>query len=380
MKYCINCLQNDLRPNTEFLSNGLCPACNYKKKSKDIDWNEREKILKKILIKTKNIKNKKNYDCILGVSGGKDSTRQALWLRDKFNLKILLACLSYPPQQVTNTGTDNISNLINLGFDCYTMTLSPKTWKNLMKVSFLKYGNWAKSTELALFSFVPRLALQMDIPLVFWGENPALQLGDSKSGSKKGFDGKNIMNLNTLGGGKLDWIPKSFKKNKLFPYLFPKKKYFKSKKINIIYLGWFMRDWSLINNAKYSISYGLKIRKKIKYNIGDLFRVTSLDEDWVMLNQMIKYYKFGFGRVTDYLNEEIRDGKISRKTAINILKKYEGKCHKKVINSFCKYIEISTKKFWIIVLKNVNKKLFKVKGIKNGVPIIKRNFEFGKNL
>ena len=92
------------------------------------------------------------------------------------------------------------------------MTLSPKTWKNLMKVSFLKYGNWAKSTELALFSFVPRLALQMDIPLVFWGENPALQLGDSKSGSKKGFDGKNIMNLNTLGGGKLDWIPKSFKK------------------------------------------------------------------------------------------------------------------------------------------------------------------------
>ena len=81
-----------------------------------------------------------------------------------------------------------------------------------------------------------------------------------------------------------------------------------------------MRDWSLINNAKYSISYGLKIRK-IKYNIGDLFRVTSLDEDWVMLNQMIKYYKFGFGRVTDYLNEEIRDGKISRKTAINILKK-----------------------------------------------------------
>ena len=51
------------------------------------------------------------------MSGGKDSTRQALYVRDKLGLRPLLACLSYPPQQVTERGVNNLSNLIELGFD-----------------------------------------------------------------------------------------------------------------------------------------------------------------------------------------------------------------------------------------------------------------------
>ena len=64
-------------------------------------------------------RNKKDgaFDCIIGVSGGKDSTRQALWIRDKLKLNPLLVCLSYPPEQVTNLGVNNLSNLIELGFD-----------------------------------------------------------------------------------------------------------------------------------------------------------------------------------------------------------------------------------------------------------------------
>ena len=73
---------------------------------------------------------------------------------------------------------------------------------------------------------------------------------------------------------------------------------------------------------------------------------------------MIKYLKFGFGRASDYLNYEIRAGRIKRNDAIKIVKKYDGKCSKKYIKSFCNYIGISEKDFWKQIDKFVNKKLF----------------------
>ena len=104
-----------------------------------------------------------------------------------------------------------------------------------MKFSFLNFSNWAKSTELALFSFVPQLAIRYQIPLIFWGENPGLQLGDLKSKSKLGYDGKNLRHLNTLGGGRLNWISKKFASNhNLFPYTYPSVDEFKKNKIKII--------------------------------------------------------------------------------------------------------------------------------------------------
>ena len=111
MKYCINCLQPDTRPNSKFTSDLTCSACDYFEQLKHVDWQERYEILLALLhdFKIKRVR-KNRFDCIIGVSGGKDSTRQALWVRDKLGLNPLLACLNYPPEQVTQRGVDNISN------------------------------------------------------------------------------------------------------------------------------------------------------------------------------------------------------------------------------------------------------------------------------
>jgi len=75
-----------------------------------------------------------------------------------------------------------------------------------MRESFLRFTNWAKSTELALFSTVPQLAIRYGIRLIFWGENPGLQLGDLKTLGKTGYDGNNLRNMNTLSGGSMNWM------------------------------------------------------------------------------------------------------------------------------------------------------------------------------
>jgi N-acetyl sugar amidotransferase len=376
MKYCKNCLQPDTRPNTKFDNDGVCPACIYFYKLPDVDWRERFQILQKILSKSTKRTNQQ-FDCIIGVSGGKDSTRQALWARDKFGLRPLLACLSYPPEQVTQRGVDNIANLIDLGFDVVMSAPSPVTWKKLMRESFLQFTNWAKSTELALFSSVPQLAIKYEIPLILWGENPGLQLGDLKTLGKNGYDGNNLRNMNTLAGGGMDWIfDAGFESKDLIPYIYPSSSEFEKHNLQIIYLGWFLGDWSLVNNGMHAAAYGLNIREDGVKNTGDLFGVSSLDEDWVTLNQMIKYYKFGFGRVTDYVNEEIRLKRISREKAIDLVEKYDDSCSDDYIESFCSFIDITTDEFWKKVYESVNQDLFKIN--KDGK--ITRRFKVGVGL
>ncbi len=358
MKYCTNCLQPDTRPNTRFTEAGLCPACDYFGRLAHVDWQERFDILQDLLANFPR-KPGQQFDCIIGVSGGKDSTRQALWVRDKLKLRPLLACLSYPPEQVTQRGVENISNLIELGFDMVVSAPAPGTWKRLMSASFDRFTNWARSTELALFSSVPQLAIRYGIPLILWGENPGLQLGDLKTLGRTGYDGNNLRYMNTLSGGGLDWMLESgMELRSLIPYQYPSPEEFDRHGLQIVYLGWFLGDWSLANNGMYSASNGLQIREDTVANTGDLWGVTSLDEDWVTLNQMIKYYKFGFGRVTDYVNEEIRLGRMSRERGIELVEAHDDACSDEYIESFCRYIDISVDAFWNKVHSCLNRELF----------------------
>ncbi len=359
MKYCSRCLQPDTRPNTVFTSAGICPACDYVERLQHVDWQERYEILQDLLTQFPR-RPGQGFDCIIGVSGGKDSTRQALWVRDKLGLKPLLACLSYPPEQVTQRGVDNISNLIELGFDVVLSAPAPGTWRRLMRESFLRYTNWARSTELALFTSVPQLAIRYGIKLILWGENPGLQLGDLKTLGRTGYDGNNLRYMNTLSGAALDWMLQAgVDARELLPYRYPTPEDFDAHGLQIVYLGWFLGDWSLINNGMYAAASGLQVRTDTVENTGDLRGVTSLDEDWVTLNQMIKYYKFGFGRVTDYVNEEIRLGRMPRREGISLVEKYDDACAPEYIAAFSDYIGVGVDDFWKQVNAAVNPTLFR---------------------
>ena len=376
MKYCSICLQPDTRPNGYLTKKGICPACNYFNELKNVDWDERYYQLKELIKKFPRNKGQ-HFDCIIGVSGGKDSTRQALWVRDKLKLNPLLVCFSYPPEQVTQRGVDNLSNLIELGFDTLVVSSEPQTWKKSLKTAFLQFTNWCKASELALMASVPKIAIRYKIPLILWGENPGLQLGDMKTLGKHGYDGNNLRNLNTLAGGDVDWLIKSGLTNdNLISFLYPSPSEFDESNIQIVYLGWFWRDWSGMNNAMYSLVNGLQVRDDNVKNTGDIAGVNALDEDWVTLNQMIKYYKYGFGRVSDHINEAIRSKIITREQGIQLVEKYDGSCGDQYIKSFCDYIEIPIKEFWRNVYNSVNKDLF---DIDSSGQIIKK-FKVGKGL
>jgi hypothetical protein len=200
---------------------------------------------------------------------------------------------AYPPQQVTPRGVENISNLIELGFDTLVVSPQPETWRKILREGFLKFTNWARATEQAIIGSAPQAAIRYKIPLILWGENPGLQLGDMKTVGRTGYDGNNLRFMNTVSGGNLQWLfDAGFTTQNLISFRYPTVKEFDAINIQIVYLGWFWNDWSLINNGMYSVANGLLIREESVIETGDLTRVSSLDEDWVTLNQMNEFFRY----------------------------------------------------------------------------------------
>ena len=374
MKYCKKCLTTDLRPNASFNENGVCIACEFSNKHSGRILNNELKTLKKMIRDTRSKRKRHElYDCIVGVSGGKDSTRQAHWVRDRLGLNPLLVCCAYPPLQMTDIGAVNMSNLISMGFDIEVFTPAPQSSAQLSLSSFRQFGNVCKSTEMALFSAVPRIAISKKIPLIFWGENPALQVGDAKTEGVNYFDGNNLRNLNTLIEGGIDWIFDEVEDYKAEAYAYPEKSSFNKEKIDIMYLGPAWDDWSSDENSIYAALTGLTLRPDDMQITGDISGASMLDEEFTNINMMIKYFKFGFGRATDICNERIRNGALTRGNAITLVERYDGVCDDSIVLKYCNYVGIKVDFFWDIVNKYTNSDIFTIeRGIRP-----RKKFEIG---
>ena len=101
MRYCKHCLQPDTRPGVVFDDECVCFACRYEESKVNIDWNEREAELQAFAdeAKAESKKRGNTYDCIIGVSGGKDSTFQAVYAKEKLGLNpLLINCM---PDEIT---------------------------------------------------------------------------------------------------------------------------------------------------------------------------------------------------------------------------------------------------------------------------------------
>ena len=111
MKICKNCIQPDTRPGIFFDKNQICGSCLWHQEKHKINWLERERELKEIAVWAKQ-STKSNYDCVIGVSGGKDSHFQTYVITHEFGLNPLL--VTFHPRDFTELGRKNIENLKNL--------------------------------------------------------------------------------------------------------------------------------------------------------------------------------------------------------------------------------------------------------------------------
>jgi hypothetical protein len=217
-----------------------------------------------------------------------------------------------------------------------------------MRWGILRFGNWCKSTEMALYACVPKVAVAYHIPLIFLGENPALSWG-SAGGSLDG-DANRMKYNNTLQGGDIKpLLADGLVEKDVFWFIFPSDEDMARANLRMVYLGYYIKDFNDYNNARIAMEHGMQVRRgrdAVPEDMGQINDFDALDDDFVHVNQMLKYLKFGFGKVTEQASGAIRNGVISRAQAVELVHRLDGKCARRYIKKLCDYIEISEEEFW----------------------------------
>ncbi len=352
MNFCKKCILPDTRPGLVLDKDQICNACNNSMdKYNKIDWQEREKIFQKVVENAK-LKSK-GYDCLIPVSGGKDSTWQVIKCLE-YGLKPL--CFSWRPPSRTKLGQKNLDNLISLGVDHIDYSINPKTEKKFLLNALKKYGAVAIPMHMAIHNIAPTLALRFNIPLIIWGENAAFEYG-SKDEIHNGFtmDEAWVRTFGVAHGTtSKDWIDKDLTEKDLVAYEPPNYKEMEEKGIKAIFLGQYFR-WDPELTARVAKENGFNFSEKVKLGLYDY---ADLDDNFISVHHFPKWHKFGFSRIFDNLSLEIRNGRLSRKEAINILTKKGPEIPIDDIETFCDYVEISIEEFFNILETFRNKKIW----------------------
>tara|TARA_Y100001936_G_scaffold34250_1_gene32290 strand:+ start:9010 stop:10152 length:1143 start_codon:yes stop_codon:yes gene_type:complete len=357
LKYCKKCLYPDTKPQLVFDQEGICSACNNHLLKNNIDWEKKNKQFLDILEKHRS-SDGSNYDCIIPVSGGKDSTYQTYMIKKKFGLNPLV--VNFHPHDQTEIGRKNLENLKKIGVDCIEFSPNPETYLKLSRFGLKELGDFQWPEHLGIFSIPVQIAVKYNISLIIWGENPQLEYGKPTDIDKESILDREWTEKN--GGYFLDKIKPSdmieygFKLNELRPYIYPSDEDIKRVGVTGIFLGSYFK-WNIFEQLELVKSIGFKENDENKEGTYD--RWENLDVYFTVFHDYFKFLKFGFGRATDHASIEIRYGRITRDEGLELIKQNEGKMPRKYLQKFLEFANLSMDEFLEICDKFTNKEIFK---------------------
>jgi N-acetyl sugar amidotransferase len=339
VNYCSECLLPNTRPNLTLNDLGICNGCiNYKNRS-DINWVERHNQLMELVDRTK--RKKAQYDCVVPVSGGKDSTWQVIKCLE-LGLKVLAITWKTPGRN--EVGKRNLDNLISLGVDHIDFTVNPKIEKKFMLKTFIESGSPAIPMHLAIFSIPLRFALLMGIPLVVYGENSAVEYGGANKNDDTSRLNQQWVDVYgvTQGTSVSDWVGVELQFKDLSAYLPPKESELSNSGVNSIFLGHYLQ-WDPRSSRDIAAASGFMARESGA--LTGYYEFADIDDEFISVHHWLKWYKFGFTRAFDNLSLDIRKGLITRNDALATLVTLGDQTPVQNIKSFCEYVGISYAQF-----------------------------------
>ena len=354
MKYCKICVYPDTKPGLKFDNDGVCDVCKNNESKSTIDWTSRKSQLTELLEKYRS-KTGSTYDCIIPVSGGKDSTYQAYVMKEEFGLNPLL--VNFLPRDLVPLGRKNIENLKNLGFDYIEFSANPHIYRKLAKIGLMELGDVTWPEHHGLFTVPAQIAVAYKIPLIVWGENPQFEYG----GPGLGFDLDRKWLINH-GGFFLDKMPIEKVTNfginlsDLKPYLYPNDEQINQVGVKGIFFVSYIK-WDIFKQLEIVKNLGFSVSDKPKE--GTYQNWENLDEKYTGMHDYFKWIKFGFGRATDHACIDIHYNRITREQGVELVKKYEGKIPTWYFEEFLDDFELTKEQFFKIVDKFANPDLFK---------------------
>lgn len=297
-----------------------------------------------------------DYDCVVGVSGGKDSTYIVIKVLE---LGLNPLCICFEPTIPTQIGRRNLENLNNLGVDLIQVRRNPVVYKKLAKEAIKRVGDSEWQHHLGVFTIVPHFAVKFNIPLIIWGESPQIEYGGpAASKTRNILDRQWLEEFGGLLGNRIsDMIGvDGITKKDLALYFYPEEEDIQRVGVTGLFLGYYFK-WDLREVLKKSRSCGFATTYRPVETTYENFE--NLDCYSNHLHDYLKYLKYGFGRATDNACLDIRLGYISREQGVRLVNKYDGIPPNKAIRKYMDYTGYTTEELQSIMNSFTNKKIFK---------------------
>ncbi|MDC0296339.1 N-acetyl sugar amidotransferase [Akkermansiaceae bacterium] len=356
MMTCKKCLYSKDHPLHLIIDEeGVCSGCRIHEEKDFLDWTSRENKLKSILEDFKN-KSNNNYDCIIPVSGARDSYFIVHMVKNIYGLNPLL--VTYNKHYNTALGIRNLANL-RLKFDCdlMTLTVNPETVKKITRATLRKFGSIYWHCLAGQTVYPVQVAVKHKIPLIIWGAHQGLdQVGMFSHLDEVEMTRKYRKEHDLMGYEAEDLIDEfdNISQNDIIQFKYPEDKEIERVGVRGIYLNnyirWDSRKQHEIMISKYGYKTSIQTRTFDNYNDTDCWVYSDLHD-------YIKFLKYGYGKVVDHACREIRLNHMTREQASALVDRY---IHKKPVYSdlFFAWLGISENAFNFLIDQHRNKSMW----------------------
>ncbi len=323
MKYCTKCLYPDTKPNLSFNKDGVCSACTAYEARKSIDWAAREEQFRELAFNTLGGSGKRDsvYDCIVPVSGGKDSHYQVLKCLE-YGLRPL--AVTAMTDDLTPLGWRNLNNISKLGVDHVMVQVNQRIRRRINKYALETVGDISWPEHVLIFTVPIREAFLRGIPLIVYGENSQNEYGgplEAQTATRmdrrwlEEFGGLNDLRVSDIVDAEIA------SEEDMEQYTWPDADLVEKAGIEAIFLGQFF-EWDGQANAEKARAHGFEYHTGIVE--GGLYTYENLDCSMTGLHDYQKFTKFGFGRATDHACNMIRRGTITRDEGLAFVQQLDG--------------------------------------------------------
>ena len=359
--YCRVCVISNQRPNSaveynhtkeskketiHFSDDGICDACKYTElKRHEIDWKERDKQLRELCDRYR--KSDGSYDCIVPGSGGKDSFYASHILKTQYGMHPLT--VTWAPHVYTDWGWKNFQSWIHAGHDNYLMTPNGRVHRLLTRLSTELLFHPFQAFMFGQKSLAPKMAILLNIPLVFYGENEAEYgnpISDTETAKRDWsyFTAEDQTNI-YLGGVSVRELKSDFgiDQNDLQPYLPADPNQIEEKKIEVHYLGHYLK-WHPQSCYYYAVEHG-GFQASPERTPGTYSKYNSIDDRIDDLHYLTTGIKFGIGRASYDAAQEIRSGDINREEGVALVKKFDHEQPKRFEDELFQYLSLDKREF-----------------------------------
>ena len=320
LKYCVRCVMPHTKPDLRIDEEGVCNACRSYESRTSIDWEQRRRELDEVLARYR--RDDGNWDCIVPVSGGKDSTYQVIRM---LQLGLNPLCVTATTCDLSDIGRRNIENIKSLGVDYVEFSPKKPVRAKLNRIGLTEVGDISWPEHVGIFTIPVRAAVQYNVPLIVWGENSQNEYGGPATAQKSnvltrrwleefgGLLGLRVTDL-TEGYGITD--------RDLIPYCYPSDEDLQRVGVTGLFLGHYL-PWDGLSNALIAQANGFETTALAVE--GSMVNYENLDNYQTGIHDYFKFLKFGFSRATDIACLHVRRERITRQDAVEIVKARDGK-------------------------------------------------------